>query len=580
MAETSANAAPPRRIPRWLLSGAALVAAAICAEIALRVLDLPREDELRFFNRDLDLRGVFEPDPDLFWRLRSDQSCYVANRIGTRGWLPAAGAKGARDFRIACVGDSCTFGLNVRYEECWGVQLERMLRERLPAWRVGAILAANPGYSTFQNRILFERDVVPLQPDVTVLYCGGWNDYVPAIGESDAERAARARSWSGKLRLPRLLRRIAGRRLEAYVEAFKRGEALDGRRVPLADFDANLAAMIRAAQQAGSTVIVVLPPLSAKCSSDHPIALEYRAAARALASAHGLAIVDAPALFAAQHARAPEDWRALPEGEWPCLEDWVHPTVTGHRVIAQALFEILRAHGPLVAAAQERARASALRIDAVAPERLRPIIDERVTVRGCGFSTADAFDRVWIGEWWVSEVRVVDDERLELRVPRALPPGRHRLSLSTPQGIVGADAEIEILAPSLRAELARDGARLRIRLFCEGAPHDAVGAWMAAGLRPAPADTRYGPFWLAGEREGRPQHAPDAPFYFERTGLVFKLLRHAAAGGPTTWCETIDVDTSRFATLPDELCFQGLVVVASTPGNGVLTEPARAPLPR
>lgn len=66
--------------------------------------------------------------------------------------------------RIALIGDSFTFGLEVRYEETWGQELERALGPGVEVLNFGV-----DGYGVDQAYLRYQRDVVPWHPDIVIL---------------------------------------------------------------------------------------------------------------------------------------------------------------------------------------------------------------------------------------------------------------------------------------------------------------------------------------------------------------------------------------------------------------------------
>jgi len=66
-------------------------------------------------------------------------------------------------YRIALVGDSYTFGLEVKYEDSWGYQLERALGPEFQVLNFGV-----SGYGLDQAYLRYYRDVRPWQPDVVI----------------------------------------------------------------------------------------------------------------------------------------------------------------------------------------------------------------------------------------------------------------------------------------------------------------------------------------------------------------------------------------------------------------------------
>ena len=95
----------------------------------------------------------------------ADSHIYFSSTEGIRS--PRAGmsfaALPARP-RIALVGDSFTFGLEVRYEDTWGHRLETALGGAFQVLNFGV-----DGYGVDQAYLRYRRDVVPWRPDVVVL---------------------------------------------------------------------------------------------------------------------------------------------------------------------------------------------------------------------------------------------------------------------------------------------------------------------------------------------------------------------------------------------------------------------------
>ncbi|MEW6741876.1 MAG: GDSL-type esterase/lipase family protein [Planctomycetota bacterium] len=172
----------------WLLLGSTLISLA-GAELVLRSMGVPREEIASNFLREAGGANA-QPDADVFWRLASNSPGLVVNRLHLRGFAPGE-LKGDRSLRIVCIGDSCTFGANVAYEESYPIQLEQALQQQLPHANVETLIAAVPGYSTYQNRRLVELDVVRLRPDIWILYCGAG----AGVSQTDSPDGKRARRW-------------------------------------------------------------------------------------------------------------------------------------------------------------------------------------------------------------------------------------------------------------------------------------------------------------------------------------------------------------------------------------------------
>jgi hypothetical protein len=126
---------------------------------------------------------LWEPDPELGFRNRAN----LTHRIfgGLVCHTNAVGFRGRRDFsparihgtpRIFGVGDSVMWGCGLNQADSFLAILQRLLAEDLPDLEV--INAGVVGYSTYQERLLFERGILPYAPDlVLVNFCP--NDYLP-----------------------------------------------------------------------------------------------------------------------------------------------------------------------------------------------------------------------------------------------------------------------------------------------------------------------------------------------------------------------------------------------------------------
>ena len=102
-----------------------------------------------------------------------DKSGIRVNSLGFRGPEVAA-SKPPGTLRIVALGDSTTFGL--AGEDCpYPAQLQRIITEMLPLRSVEVINAGVEGYSTIYAARLLEHRVMPLHPDVVLIYVG-WND--------------------------------------------------------------------------------------------------------------------------------------------------------------------------------------------------------------------------------------------------------------------------------------------------------------------------------------------------------------------------------------------------------------------
>jgi len=109
----------------------------------------------------------------------------IINELGLRG-PEVTPAKPAGTFRVACLGDSCTFGWLVQEDETYPQQLERSLRERHPGRSFEVLNFGSPGYTAHQGAVLMNGEVPSFAPDVVVVGFG-YNDFVAGDATIDQQ---------------------------------------------------------------------------------------------------------------------------------------------------------------------------------------------------------------------------------------------------------------------------------------------------------------------------------------------------------------------------------------------------------
>ena len=107
------------------------------------------------------------------------------NSLGFRG-QEVARAKRAGTVRVVCLGQSETFGLYEREGGEWPARLERMVSQANPRVEVINASVVGPGDKT----AYLEKYVLPLDPDVVVLYLNVLADAGPTAPPQAAARAA------------------------------------------------------------------------------------------------------------------------------------------------------------------------------------------------------------------------------------------------------------------------------------------------------------------------------------------------------------------------------------------------------
>lgn len=333
---------PPSASPSLLRRAAALVLALLLAvgvaEGALRLLDWQpaRSGSYLFLNpewRDATegSHPMVEEHPTLFWRLRPGTTALEGRlSIGSSGYRtpefdprPPEGVE-----RVVCIGDSITFGFGIELEDTWPRRLEAESGGALEV-----ISAAVPGYTSHQGGLVLDQ-ALAWRPDIVIVAFGAFNDWVPApqLTDDEVDGAGRA-----SLRVQELVRHV-WRSIRSDPELLPADGDLarlatrdwsGPRRVPLPRFRRNLVEMVQRARAAGARPVLLVLPLPEETVLQNPVATDYAAAVRRVASEHEVPLVDAWADFERLGLRA----RFL---------DFCHPDAVGHRRIATSVAPVVR----------------------------------------------------------------------------------------------------------------------------------------------------------------------------------------------------------------------------------------------
>ena len=177
MSERSNNheSQKPRRLSRRLLfTFFALIlvfAALTAAELVLRAKDIKVHtgDEIR---KDRLFFATISDGP-----LQMDEYITLGAKIyplapGNYRIKEIPGPKKADETLILCLGDSCTWGVEVEASKTYCSLLAKKLGERFPGRKFRSVNAGRPGYTSYQGKLLYERIGPYLQPDVVIFHFG------------------------------------------------------------------------------------------------------------------------------------------------------------------------------------------------------------------------------------------------------------------------------------------------------------------------------------------------------------------------------------------------------------------------
>lgn len=296
---------------------------------------------------------MFRFDPRLFWDLAPGALAEgfrdeMINPGGFRGALLEL-ERPPNVLRIACLGDSSTYGVFCRAADAYPARLAESIRRRHPEESAPAVEVLNagvPGYTIFQGLMALEHKVLPYRPDLVIAMFGAINDELPAKGRlGDLEKSAqllypgvarRAVRFLGRYRTFQLVASLAPAPKPLSEEerrALKR-DALEGKdvrpRLGVADFRSIGTRFVSAALRSGADVILLGPPRARELREDYPNLERYNAALAEIARAQGVPFLDLEPIF----------------DEDPTLfHDSMHPTAAGHALIAERVAELVVGRG-------------------------------------------------------------------------------------------------------------------------------------------------------------------------------------------------------------------------------------------
>jgi lysophospholipase L1-like esterase len=269
--------------------------------------------------------------------------------------------------RVLCLGDSSVWGQGVVREHTFAQRLEAALNPAgsQPGGRsVEVINAGVSGYSSFQSLLVMQQ-ASGLGIDHYLVYNMN-SDMMPALGVEDQlafDSAVR------QLLAPSYHRLATMRWLHALLrDAWPPSREPQGSlRVSLPQYIANLEAFVSLARQRGAAIDFVIPPQRedlrepgrvvdwsqrSRAELEGDIAqavaegstkkLFYRAAMALVARREGIAAVDGPLLFSQAAQREPEAY----EGAGALFVDDMHPSSSGHALLAEAILPLLEDHRP------------------------------------------------------------------------------------------------------------------------------------------------------------------------------------------------------------------------------------------
>ncbi len=262
--------------------------------------------------------------------------------------------------RIIVTGDSSVYGHALPAEFTFPEFMERTLNRAFPELHFDVINTGVSGYSSLQSIILMKEVGFSVEPDIWV-FCNLWSDQYHDLCQDREEIARRTSPWPfrrilERSALYRMIRYLAtAREIYKWRNTLHKVEGPRRRRVPLPEYEENLAEADRLAVEHGCELVFLLLPEEDDmgCWSEKSrwnLALgavgpddiiqpwdPYRRAMRQAAERLGRPLVDLPPIFKRYYDRYKER----------LLLDPVHPNPLGNRLIAWATLKVLFEHPEL-----------------------------------------------------------------------------------------------------------------------------------------------------------------------------------------------------------------------------------------
>lgn len=318
---------------------------------------------------------MLDYDPERFWKLRPNVVILDPDNELWQGVVANSHGFRCNEFelkkqpdtiRIACFGDSSTFGIGTRMEHTWPALLQDLLREEDNGDRFEVVNAGVPGYTSHQGLKHMQQELDRLNPDVVYASYAN-NDFWRWDGRTDVEHARRMTGFS----IGRILRASRGVQLvDHFVSANQSNDKLKWARdashnyfepnadwvprVPIEAFRSNISQMADLCGKRDIPLILVAWPDQPQAAGKWSVRIEYQEVLRDIAAQRGLVIADIAGFF--QRNRSWSVRTYIPN-------DIVHVNRHGNQLAAVAAREALNDTGvPELAAAQDHRRATRSRL--------------------------------------------------------------------------------------------------------------------------------------------------------------------------------------------------------------------------
>jgi lysophospholipase L1-like esterase len=297
---------------------------------------------------------MLDYDPERFWKLKPNRRVddpanmfwkgHVSNSLGFRS-PEFTLEKSPTVIRVVCFGDSSTFGIGVKIEDTWPVQLETLLNNDNGQQRYQVINAGVPGYSSYQGLRHMRQEIDRLQPDIVIATYAN-NDFWRWDDRTDAEQAGRLANHgqhgilSGSRALQLVdrylspaIRKQRSRWAETATRNYVDPQSQWVPRVPLDEFKENIVAMSDLCEKRKVPLVLVAWPDQWQVMGHWSPRIRYQDVLRQVALERDLAVADVVHIFREHRPESVQTY--IPN-------DIVHVNRSGNRLAALAALKTLR----------------------------------------------------------------------------------------------------------------------------------------------------------------------------------------------------------------------------------------------
>ncbi|MBN1385153.1 MAG: SGNH/GDSL hydrolase family protein [Elusimicrobia bacterium] len=303
-------------------------------------LDADFKFYIRSVDNDLEKIPFVREDALLMWGLKPEykDENVVINFNGLRG-RKYKKTKDKDVFRVLCLGDSNTFGWDVKESETYNAMLERRLNRELkyPNTRFEVINAGVPGYTSAQALFFYKYRGIKYNPDIVTMFIGT-NDTNKRFRLSDREIMEFEVPVIFKIIQNRFLLRSAVYKVlrEWFLSILKKQQPQKDalvQRVSLADFKENILELNRLCKKKKAVLILIPPILCREAGWPSEKVKEvglYRRELETISKTYGIPMI-----------RLRELMEGSRDSTFQYFLDAGHPNTIGHYLIMERLFNCI-----------------------------------------------------------------------------------------------------------------------------------------------------------------------------------------------------------------------------------------------